>query len=188
MKASTLAVALAVFGVALPAHAVDLDNGTIACGTEPTYYPRGDFWSVIRGTGAVVPVPYQLHAGGLDSIPGDTENGAIDRSFQTWMAVRCNGDVPNLRLTRGADYPTRDTGDEVEDGAIVLDTVKNVVFFVIDAAAWDVDQAIVAYTNNLASAAGPIVTADMQINAVDFTWRAANAAGVLSGCAKPAQG
>ncbi len=188
MKASTLAVALAVLGAAAPALAVDLDNGTIACGTEPTYYPRGDFWSVIRGTGAPTAVPYRIHAGGLDSIPGDTENSAIQRSFDTWMAVRCNGEVPNLRLERGTDYENRDNGDEYDGDALVLDTAQNIVFFVTTAADWEVDQAIVAYTNNLASEAGPIVTADMQINGVDYQWRAANAAGVSSGCAKPAQG
>lgn len=190
MRISALALASAVMLSAAPALAIELDNGVLKCGDEATYFPRGDFWSVIRGTGGPQPIVYKIHAGGLDAINGDIENQAIAAAFNTWGAVTCAGGPPNIVLQRGADWPTRDTGDTIENNALVLDQVNNVVYFVIDRAAWDaaeVDDAIVAYTNNLASAAGPIVTADMQINAAYFQWRA-TAGGQTSGCAKPAAG
>src|SRR5262249_27252458 len=146
------------------------------------------FWDIIRGTGAPTPIIYNINSDGLANVAGTTEDGAIQRAFDTWMAVTCGGAKPNLVIQRGADYPNRDNGDQVQNGAIVIDTAMNLVYFVIDTAAWEVDHTILAYTNNLSSAAGPTVTADMQINAVDFQWRAADAQGVSSGCAKPAQG
>jgi len=70
------------------------------------------------------------------------EDGAIQRAFDTWMAVTCDGAQPNLIIQRGADYPNRDKATSRKTGTSSSIPRRNIIYFVIDPAAWEVDHTI----------------------------------------------
>lgn len=161
-----------------------IDNSALECdATRPTYWPRGDRWTP---TPSVATVPKNRPIGILFQPEGPVQSPSIlltvirsvvMASFNKWSAVTCaGGGRPDLSFTDAGEYPTRDGGDDVPGNQF-----KNVVYWVEDAEVWRGGSATVALTWNYTlptfSAGtdrwtGPTLDGDMELNGIDFTWRA----------------
>ncbi len=174
------------------AAAAQIDNSALECGTSATYFPRGDHWPMggsdtPAGTG--VTVRYQQN--GADGITAGAAQTAIQNAFNAWTGTTspCS---PNIDITRGADYATRDRGDSyvcTSGGACNsactagcnLQAYNNIAYFVNTTTAWAniADSQTLALTTNLfIPDTGYTVTSDMEFNDAYFNWRVSG-----SGCA-----
>ena len=87
-----------------------IDSLPLECGTTPTFYPRGDHWSAVPPV-ASNPVLLRQEAVGAVGIAGDADLTAVTAAIATWNGVQCMGASPNILLSEGSTYATRDRGD-----------------------------------------------------------------------------
>ncbi|MBI3180194.1 MAG: matrixin family metalloprotease [Deltaproteobacteria bacterium] len=174
------------------AAAAQIDNSALECGSSDTYFPRGDHWPM-RGSdtpaGTGVTVRYQPN--GADGVTSGAAQTAIQNAFNAWTNTTspCS---PNIDVTRGTDYPSRDRGDSYVcvspagpctsscTAGCNLQSYNNVVYFVNTTAAWAEiadSQTLALTTNPFIPDTGYTVTSDMEFNDAYFNWRVSG-----SGC------
>ena len=178
-----------IAGVGIPTAAL-ADGAVIACDAEKTYFPAGERWAAVPALGDN-PIVYRVQKDGAqqaDPLPMTAIRYAVGRAFDAWQEVECGNGRPNLAIVDGyerdgQDYPTRDRGDDLEAASADAWVLNNVVYFVTDANAWVGDALTLAVTTRLSAFdTGEIVTADIEINNVDFVWGVEDATGVHQGC------
>lgn len=177
------AVATLVVAVSTVAHLTPAQSSgdkPLACIGTDTFFPRGDHWAMLPGQ--AITVHYQ--SGGpvqptTMSLAADAANAAVQAAFVTWTAASCDGlGTPDLRITTGTPYANRDRGDSPSTGVYT-----NVVYWVTDQNAWAADAFTVALTTNLYNVeTGFDVTADMEFNNIQYTWRTSDSGGATHGC------
>jgi len=185
MKRFSLSVAVVAVLLSAGRAGAVIDNTALACGTEATYYPRGDRWSTTPQTGAppidTTPIAYLLQADGSVDVPGEAEKEAIGRAASTWTQHQCSAGVyPNVALARGVDYVPRDLGDND-----ATNTWRNIILWLEGGAKgdWPGDSQTIALTTNIYSlSTGSVLTSDMAFNGVDFHFRAKGNDGKMYGC------
>ena len=116
-SATPLAVAWTAILVLFPmapqrAHA---QGGIIECSADKTFFPRGDHWPVVPPA-AANPIEYVNQAQGpvqSNAMSPAVVHATVDRAFAAWTDISCRGDgaSPNIAVSRGPDYPQRNTGN-----------------------------------------------------------------------------
>ena len=145
----------------------------LACIGQQTFYPRGNKWATNPSSSVVVRAqadgPPQS---GAIAIPATVANTAVVSAFGIWAQTICAApDIrADIKFTWGADYPTRDNGDDPVAG-----TYTNVVWWVSESANWQADTATTAVVNSdFFADTGVTLNADIAFNGVNFNWRAAD--------------
>jgi len=75
----------------------------------PTYYPRGDFWNIIRGTTAPTPIIYNINSDGLANVTALPKTVPFSAPSTPGWPVTCDRGAPNLIIQRRRRHPNRDT-------------------------------------------------------------------------------
>ncbi|MEE8408965.1 MAG: matrixin family metalloprotease [Myxococcota bacterium] len=170
-----------------------IDNAALECGSDAgnnTYFPRGDHWAMTPPIDANA-VLFRQQYQGAPTISDGSDLVAMHRAFATWMLTPCAGGLaPNILIDDAfaridqADYDSRDRGDTYRcpGGGVCgeacqtnecdIISTQNILYFVVSNWAAIADPLTVALTTNLyIPDTDMIVTADMELNAVDFQWR-----------------